>query len=455
MKPVNKKDRKSFGRHSTITHTLASSAISLICAAAPTVAAESADPQSPWKFSGELVLGGFVSDQDFSPAGRSSVKWSEGYLKLGLTGDFALGANTDLYGGASLLYSYTGGDGDAGGFSTGNESEVDFEDAFVGFRFNNAFGGAGSVDFSLGSQNFAIGDGFLINGDALNPGTGISEEFNRGGAYWLAARKAFRETAILKLDFGNDLRGDVFYLGSDTALQGDTKLAGVNLEKDFGELGTIGGSYVRVVDVNTSILGGFLANRDDLEAISLRASGSLGVENLFLSGEFVSQSRDGGGGRQEVDAYAGYLEASYQFADMPWAPQLGYRYSVFSGDDASTAASEAYDPLFYGFSRGYGTWFQGEVAGNYSGPFNTNSKVSTLQLAVHPTETLRVGALFFDFTPEQPGGLEAQEFNLFFELPVRENLFVSGLYGRHMPKSGFSAGVDDSDYFSIFAVLNF
>ena len=45
-----------------------------------------------------------------------------------------------------------------------------------------------------------------------------------------------------------------------------------------------------------------------------------------------------------------------------------------------------WDAMFSGFNRGYGTWVQGEVAGNYSGPFNTNTEVQHVALKVKPLD---------------------------------------------------------------------
>lgn len=78
--------------------------------------------------------------------------------------------------GINGISSGTSGDGDAGGFSTGDESNTDLEDAYVGFKSGDLlpFLGHNGVDVSFGSQNFAIGDGFLINGDSLNLGEGLN-----------------------------------------------------------------------------------------------------------------------------------------------------------------------------------------------------------------------------------------------------------------------------------------
>lgn len=403
----------------------------------------------------ELAFGYFSSGEDYSGAGRDRVDWTEGYLKFGVDGETPLSSTVIGYGAVSALYSFTGGEGDASGLTVGNESDIDIEDAVVGLRFKNAFGPDSSLDISVGAQNFAIGDGFLVQGDSLNAGSGLGNNFDRGGAYWLAARKAFRETAILKFDTGSGFRGDIFYLGSETELQGDAKLAGFNLEYGTERLGMIGLTYLNVVDVDTKSLGGAFATRKDLQTYSLRAQGSAGVENLFLSGEIAYQDGDAGGGTPDVEAWAYYVEAGYTFANIPWSPTVGYRYSHFTGDKPGTAKSEGFDPLFYGFSRGFGTWFQGEVAGNFSGPFNTNSTIQMVRLDLQPSDAFSIGARFFDFNADEVGGVDAQEINVFLEIPVNDHLYISPLYGYHHPQDGFAPGADNNHYFQVFAVVTF
>jgi hypothetical protein len=110
-----------------------------------------------------------------------------------------------------------------------------------------------------------------------------------------------------------------------------------------------------------------------------------------------------------------------------------YRYSRFS---------EGYDPLFYGFSRGFGTWFQGEVAGNYAGPFNSNSGVHHVGLRANPLENLSVGVLWFDFDTldRDRGDFSGRELNLYAEWGLTENLVVMPVVGLYQPKKSAEDG---------------
>ena len=127
----------------------------------------------------EAVFGMFSSDENYFGKPGNGSNWQEGYLKAGFSGSKEISGNNSLYGGLNFVSSGTWGDGDAGGNTNGSERRTAVEDAFVGFRSD-------MFDFSFGRQNFTIGDGFVINGDALNLGEGVFPGSDRGGAYWLA-----------------------------------------------------------------------------------------------------------------------------------------------------------------------------------------------------------------------------------------------------------------------------
>lgn len=401
----------------------------------------------------EAILGAFSSEETYDTVGLANTgesrDWQEAYIKAGISATRNLENGAAAYGAVSVLASGTWGDGDAMGVQTGDERELDLEDAYIGYR-NDMF------DISIGRQNISFGDGFLINGDSLNFGEGLDDalaggvpgfESDRGGAYWLAARKAFDKTAIVRVGGDSGLRSDIFWIESDNAAQASTELAGINLEY-VTETGTFGAMYLEGLDVDDTeagVLG--LTHRDGQETFSLRYQGSAGVENLFLSGEFVTQDQ-GDASRKDGDAW--YVEAGWTFADVAWSPSVNYRYSTFD---------EGFDPLFFGFNRGYGTWFQGEVAANYAGPFNSDTDVHHLAVKAAPTETLAVGALFFDFS-NTAGGTDAndgQELDIYAEWVVNDHLIISPLVGFYTPDSNSSTqGSDDTNtYFQVLAIVPF
>jgi len=401
----------------------------------------------------EAVFGVFTSKESYDPfgvrpasdEGRSS--WQEGYIKYGLSGSHAYNSGASVFGGINFISSATWGDGDAARFTTGDESETDLEDAYVGWRSGNLIPvlGEDGLEFSFGRQQFAIGDGFLINGDALNLGEGLGTDMDRGGAYWLAARKAFDRTAIVRVGGAEGLRADLFWLESDNRAQAETELAGINAEYVMPE-GTFGVAYIEGLGVNQNYGYDY---RDGQQTLSLRYQGNAGVENLFLSAEFVNQDHGKNNANDVADGNAWYVEAGWTFADMPWSPSVNYRYASFD---------EGFDPLFFGFNRGYGTWFQGEVAANYAGPFNSGTDVHHVGVKASPTEMLSVGALYFNFSDSDAGAVDGQELDLYAEWVVTPNLIVSPLIGFYKPDSSAVTQIGNNDtnvYGQVIAIVPF
>ncbi|MCW5698650.1 MAG: hypothetical protein KIT00_02290 [Rhodospirillales bacterium] len=167
----------------------------------------------------EVGAGIFHSSEDYSGQGRDDVTWQEWYVKPSVSATFS--PSTDwgtFYGKVSGMFTATTGDGDAAGFTTGDEAKVDLEDAYAGWRSGERFPelGEDAFDISGGAQYFEIGDGFLIAGDPLSLGDGLDSSLDRGGAFWYAARKVFPEDRHFPIQTGTLLRGDVmFYLSSD------------------------------------------------------------------------------------------------------------------------------------------------------------------------------------------------------------------------------------------------
>ncbi|WP_422402577.1 hypothetical protein [Pseudomonas sp. GZD-209] len=381
----------------------------------------------------EALFGIFHSDESFNQFGNrqpGSSNWREGYVKYGLSGSQAIADSGALYGAFSLLSSATWGDGDAAGFTLGDERRTAVEDLYLGWRSGTLFPALGEdgIDISGGRQLVTLGDGFLIQGDPVNAGNvDLGANFDRGGAYYLAARKAFDRTAVLRLGGKQGWRGDLMWLKSDNHFQADSSMAVANLEH-VADAGTVGLSWIHGLDVDrryAEILG--LEHRDGMDTVSLRGRGNLGVKDLELAAEYVTQDRTGG----REDAW--YLEGNWTFSGLPWSPTATYRYSRFS---------EHFDPLFYGLSRGYGTWFQGEVAANYAGPFNSNSQVHHVALKATPREGLTVGALYFDFDPLSTGknNLGGRELDLYLEWMVNEHWLISPLVGFYKPERNADNG---------------
>jgi len=374
----------------------------------------------------EAMAAAFHSGETYN---GGSKDWQEGYLKATLTGAFAL-PGFKLYGGLGGIALGTFGAGDAGGYTNGHERREKIENAYVGFKTDN-----GLVDFSVGRQKFQLGDGFLIAGDAISLGKGPlvnGAHVNRGGAYYIAAQKSFDNTAVLRLNPGGEWRADLFWLKSDVAYHQNTKLAGINLEH-FDERGTLAFSYLKILDVKKDTGLGLWNQRDGMNVCSLRAQGNLGVENLFLAAEYVAER--GGDWDVKNRANGWYLEAGWTFKTVPLAPTLNYRHAYFSADKSNTDRNEAFDPLFFGLSRGLGTWFQGEVTSNYPGPANSGNTVDRIELTLNPLKNLPVTLQVWNFrhVGDAPR-LDARELDLFAWWQINDNFAFIPLVGLYKPR---------------------
>ncbi len=165
-----------------------------------------------------------------------------------------------------------------------------------------------------------------------------------------------------------------------------------------------------------------------MKTYSVRAAGNAGVPNLFLSGEYARQNKP-----NAANEDAWYLEAGWTFAEVMWVPSTSYRYSRFS---------EGYDTLFYGTGRGYGTWFQGEVASNYAGPFNNNSRIQNVTLKASPLENLTIGAMYFNYDTidRNVSNTDGHEIDLYAEWRVNQHLTVLPLVGFYKPDKSAEQG---------------
>lgn len=397
------------------------------------------------------MTGAFSASEDY--LGEGGKRWQEAFIHGLLTGTAAVGTG-QLYGGLGAIGQGTWGDGDAAGYTDGSERKVALEDAYAGWRSAD-----GVFDLSFGRQQFQLGDGFLIAGDRINLGKGLDApgvDVDRGGAYYLAASKSFGNTAILRIDPAGPWRGDAFWLKSNNPYHQDTALAGINVEYVSEALGTLGLSYMKVTDVDRGADLALWDQREGMRITSLRGQGSLGVKDLFLSFEYVDES--GGDTAVKNDAEAWYVEGGWTFSDVAWSPSINYRHAYFSADKAGTTRNEAFDPLFFGLSRGLGTWFQGEVASNYAGPANSGNRVNRLEFTVTPREDLTVFAQMWRFgRVGQAADREGRELDLFAFWQINKHLTFVPLLGIYEPTGSAvktAQGNGDRNYY-LEAVLIF
>lgn len=466
----------------TIIAPLRSSAIALaaLAAASSANAAEIYNKQGILlNFNAEVQALGAVSTEDYDAGAtdRGNVAWTEGLLKLGFSGEVDIAKDWKVFGTITGIGNGTGGEGDAGGYADGGDGDIGLYEASGGIKFGDPEKGP-SFKLSGGRQAVKIADGFIIGADVPTLGShptfaAPADRFDEGGAYYLNARKTFEQTAVLNVETGTPLRFDAFWLKSGKAVQGDTEIAGGNVEAVSSKWGKIGFMYTKIVDLDFPVFN-FGNRQEDTDMFTVHGATSLGIPDFELAGNYTRQERDADATHLETDAEAWYLGATYKFSKVKYTPELMYRYSSFSGDDPNTAKLESFDPLFFGSLR-WSTWFQGEIAANYTGPFNSNVDVHQIRLTANLTDSVVVGGIVNNFRLDHPDNATTlfgttapgtrtskdfgTEINLYADFTVNKNLYISPLYGAMIHGDGLDqAWGKDNDvthYFQLLAIYTY
>jgi hypothetical protein len=359
----------------------------------------------------------FVNPKDPGTNEDLSDQWFEGFVKPALTGVYATGNLSEVYGKISVAGERTYGSVPA---AFGQDvSSFGPEDLYLGWRSGTSLKiGDNAVDVKVGRAPFRLGHGFLLY-------DGASEGGSRGG-YWTNARKAFEFAAIATFKPGAH-KIETFYLDRDELEENDSgsRLWGANYEfrTDAEGTTTLGGTYMR-----------WLANpdkkpgRDGLNVVNLRAYTSPIPRARDLSFEFEYASERNS---EALNSDAWMWQGAYEWSKVSFKPKLSYRFASFEGDDPATVTNEAFDPLFLGFYD-WGTWWQGEIAGEY---FLSNSNLKSHQVRAHfePNDSLSGGLMFFKFSLDQPTSFgpqvtdqdAASEIDLYADWKLNENFTVS------------------------------
>ena len=419
----------------------------------------------------EVGAGYFHTDNTNFGAGRFDLRtgentgdahWGEGYVEPSLGATYESEGAGTIYGLVSGVGSLTLGDGDAGGFTDDDDGSIGIEQLYAGWRSGALFAdtlGEDVLDLSAGRQDFHVGDGFLIwDGNFDTEGE---------GAYWLGPRTAFSFAGLARVAT-SPLGGQLFFLRGD-ADQGHSELVGTNLDYGLGDLGlgedsALGAMYFQIVDVDSRFEAGTPRDGMQLATVRLNDLRVPGFEDLGLHAQYAREFGDGQ--NVDFDAQAFYVEPFYEFSSLPWTPSLAYRFAWFSGDpDPADDEREDFDPLFYDYSRGWGTWVQGEITGEYL-LFNSNQINHMVHLSAYPTEEIGIGALYFHFDLEEknyfgtPVGERdfADEVNLYVDWTINDNVYLGALYGVAFPGDAAEEAFGDDDpfqLFSVYAVLTF
>lgn len=372
----------------------------------------------------DVIFGAFHSEKSYTNPEdhHPSKSWQELGAKYGLKGSANLG-QYGLYGSAIAISTATFGDGDAGNVTNGNERRTNLGEWSLGLKDTTGQQDYAKYNVAIGRQNIIIGDGFIVSGDAVNLGQAIAEgALDRGGAYYLAPRKAFDFTSSVYYRPWEQLTTQLHYLKSDNKAQYTTEVLASDVMYQTERLG-VGGTYLGVIGLDDDL---HETSRHHLKNYALRANYQVSP-SLQVEGEYVYQDND------RSNEHAGYVLFSYQFADAAYQPALSYRYSRFS---------DHYDAMFYGNTTGPGGWVQGEVAGNYAGPNNRNTDIHQLSFSISPKENLMFGAMAYRFETinkiEQ--NLGAYELDLYSVWSINKHVNVIPLMGLYKPDQDIAMG---------------
>jgi hypothetical protein len=388
-----------------------------------------ADP-NPWFGQTRALIGR-------SPlAGRlpgSSPAWTEGFIEYGLAGATQLGDSPFYaYGALTGITSWSLGQDI---YRADARSITGVEKAYAGLLYIDPNTG-GSLNVSVGRQNFTLNDGFLIH---FVRGSGNIGQ--RGGTY-LGPRNASAFSAIADGTLG-PWSFKAFYIDPNELplVDSRTTFAGLNLRYQITPTLSVDGSFIAIPESGASLQapGGVRLPKEGLRTIAghVRWNNAFQVEGLWLGSELAHQTSD----RFAMSAWSGYGLIGYQAAHLPWSPSLSYRYSHASGDNPRTARYERFDPLL---STGLGNWLQGVTFGKLTS--NSNLAVHRLQFNLQPTPALN---LTFDWhllrAPERNNlGSNpvlaqlsshdiGQEFTTTLRWAINRNLFLQSLVSVAVP----------------------
>jgi hypothetical protein len=437
----------------------------------------------------------------FPPSERRSTRdWFEGFIKPFAELETPFFDFGHTYALVSVVGAATRGNGDAtsslapqGARSTTSDApqHAALEDAVIGWHSGNLFADSLSedaIELSGGRQSFVLGDSFLL-------GTGVVNGFGRA-AFYLQPRASFDGAAILKLNL-SPVRARLFnlenrvdqdlmqgfdqpktkFFGLDIALfeaseaEPSPKAAGekearkaaqavqtTRVKKEVPDLWSAGFDFLHVYGADStpetfSFPAGepsptlsLYGNRKGLNVYSGYLAGSFFKfdPNIRLHSQFALERNDSVDRR--VKAAAWYVEPGYKFSTLPWTPQLNLRYAHFSGDpDPQDRLKQSYDPLFTtGGDRGFGTWFLGEIFGQYISP-NSNLNVAMAHLIFSPLDTVEAGIIYYDFHFDQSAQFNnpritsknaAQEVDFYSVWSATEWLTLSGVLAFAVPGAG-------------------
>jgi hypothetical protein len=378
-----------------------------------------------------------------------NVDYGEGYVMPRIDVSFDTGNLGTFYGAASGVAGGTLG-GDPAGFTQDSPTTITADEAYAGWKSGKLLSGLGenALDIVGGRADYQVGSGFIMWDGFLDEGN--------DALYWLAPRFAFEQAGIVRLNT-MPVSGQAFYLKAND-FQDNSQLAGANIEyaaKDFGPLGLM---YFQIFDSDDS--GTFV--RDGMNVINPRAFNIPVpfVPNLTITAEDAYEFGHDPERNLDIDANGWYVQLNYNLDNwLPGSPTLSYRYSQFSGEkDPSNPGSSynAFDPLFYYGPGTWGTWFQGEITGEYL-LFNSNEIAHMVQLDFKPSSAIDAGILFFDISLDQNNYFGTpvssshfdDELNLYFNWNITDHIYLGVVGGLAWPGTAAKEAFGESKTYEL------
>lgn len=357
------------------------------------------------------------------PARGGSATWYEMSAEYGLSAISQLGESPFwLYGAGSFLTSFSTGQ-DL--FRSDTRDMTRLEDLYGGVAIGTT-GSDWSASLSAGRQNWQLNDGFLFSRFAAGANAG-----SYPGLY-LNPRTAYEMTALAQMKW-KDLKLEGFYLDPAEleTLDSNSTYAGAHLAYDSPDGLAAALLYYESPESDTVFPNpatGGTVPREGLQVVDgrLGSTRAFGIPGWELSGEYAWQTH------REVDwdANAWYVRTGYTFRDLPWSPNLSYRYASFSGDDPATRTYERFDAQL---SSGLDAWVQGVNAKKVVSNSNLNSH--RIRLNLIPTQKLSLTFDYFQLRADESRGsdLYAHEWDLGVRWNLTSQLFFLGVAGIAIP----------------------
>lgn len=336
-----------------------------------------------------------------------------------------------------------------------DQSKLETDQAWIKFSklFDSPF------DLTLGRQDIQIEKWFVVADGESQP-----------AAAWLALHYSFPFGVRIDGDFGA-FKSTAFWARSndynqkwDEGVKDDVEVAGINLHFDISENAFLYGGYFRKIDESNLLIPAYTPEGRDLLAENQTGALDIGIDVKFgglqLEGEFVYETGDAGelaGKETDRKAAAGFASATFTFP-VAYSPFIKGTYQYFSGDDdLEDDEVKDYDPMFFSFI-GWNRWIAGELTGEAHLP-NSNKRVMIAEAGFSPKETMTVTAMYLNHKLDEAHWLNAptgskdwsDEFNLFMDYQVNDNLFVHTGFGYVKPDEAAKEifGHDDNACFGL------